>query len=437
MLRRDRTNSRSSDASSLSDSSTSSPKFKRSSKLKFIKNIKPETFKRPSSTFTKEQDVKGAVAGAREPDKCQLVGYRKRDSNTFAPIMELGTLSPAQPERTVSVLKDKDKDNISLASSSSLHNAASLPTLVGEGGLSLVSSGSMPELNRTNSFRRSKELKPKLSGGNLEHQLKQARIENLEQRLREAAAGEGKEKEDVAPTETISASQIEIIEKAQCNAHSNPAQSDDAQNDPNHHSDNEKAHDDDNDVPDSSEESKAESLPIPPPPPPPACVSGEKESPLVPNNDNNSSSQSSPDGIEIAINGIELEPELTNDEILTNFREHKDKEENTGGSNNYRELSVDDIPASSADSSSNTDVATGSTDQQQCTILELLKDEFRTSQQALQQKDKDSSGKLGMARLDTTVTTQPPRSEFSLLPGSSSPDRSHLLVSPVADETIK
>ena len=43
--------SHSSSNSSTSElSSDSSPKFKHSSKLNFIKNIKPETFKRPSVT---------------------------------------------------------------------------------------------------------------------------------------------------------------------------------------------------------------------------------------------------------------------------------------------------------------------------------------------------------------------------------------------------
>ena len=58
--------SRDSRSDSSDFSSDSSPKFKRSSKVKFIKNIKPETFKRPSVTGGgQSRRVTTNVAGAR------------------------------------------------------------------------------------------------------------------------------------------------------------------------------------------------------------------------------------------------------------------------------------------------------------------------------------------------------------------------------------
>lgn len=141
--RPERKGSHLSDASSQSDSS-SSPKFKRSSgKLSFIKNMKPESVKRPSAVLNPEV----AAQVATDPTACTLVGYRKTQcTSTFEPLLELGTLSPGP--------------HFSLGSGtqSALFGAVSMPTTLAKGHISMVNSGSMPELSSEASKSETKEV---------------------------------------------------------------------------------------------------------------------------------------------------------------------------------------------------------------------------------------------------------------------------------------
>jgi hypothetical protein len=309
------------------------------------------------------------VAGAREPEKCELVGYRKRDSETFAPIMELGTLSPTttKPNRTSSALvssKLAAADSISLTS---LHAAASLPTLVGEGGLSLASSGSMPELNRANSFRKSDKRR---TSSRLEQQLVQLRAESMERKLQAEA-----EPESSSSTVKVEDVVIQDVDAQSAAQDEGITTAGDTQSTQSLHS--------------QSLQSEA---------------GGEGEGA-----NSGTESTASPDGGEdIAINGIELHPELSNEEIVEKFNA-KDgaREEDIAG---FRELSVDNLAGEGA----------------HCTILEMLKDDFEEEQKAEEEK--------AIARLEPV--SQAPKSEFSLTPQSGSPDKSHLLVPPVTYETV-
>lgn len=347
----------------------SSPKFKRSSKLKFIKNIKPETFKRPSSTFANEQAVTGSVAGMHDPNQCQLVGYRKRDSNTFAPIMELGTLSPSVT-RTSSV-RESSGITVSAAAADrggALQSAASLPSLAGRGGLALVSSGSMPELTRTNSLLSQQ--------GERSRAATQPHIA-IEQLAVDKAANEEGDKGGGQEEEEEVETKVEV-----------------------------------------------------------GSTAGDDSSSL------------SPDGVEIAINGIELDPDVSNSEILMNLAEHAEATNSdlTNGASSGATVSETNtkqtMPLSAADKPDFREVSVDMDDgklSEKCTILEMFKDEYDSTQE-------NKAGKLGMARLNTAVTSsstsavtsQPTRNEFGLVPSSgSSPDRTHLLVSPVPDATIR
>ena len=172
-----------------------------------------------------------------------------------------------------------------------------------------------------------------------------------------------------------------------------------------------------------------------------------------------SKSSSPTSGIDIAINGIELDPETSNDEILQNLGvkvkisedkdsigDEKDRGNGSQGSSDGNE--VTDSGHSNGAASNNgatvqqaprdsfrelsVDVNTDSDRlSDHCTILELLKEEYKTNQ------EKKEGGKLGVARLGVQPITTQPRGEFSLVPQTGSPDRSHLLVSPVPDCTIK
>ena len=142
-----RKGSRHSDTSSQYSSDSSSPRLKKN-KLKFIKNIKPEAFKRPSS-FMMADGVEPRNAGgsvAVDPLDCSLVGYRKLESAPANPIVELGTLSPGG---THSILSQD------AATKNALYNAVSMPTLLAKGHVNMTTSGSMPDLTTESLLDRS------------------------------------------------------------------------------------------------------------------------------------------------------------------------------------------------------------------------------------------------------------------------------------------
>ena len=146
-----RKGSKHSDTSSQYSSDSSSPRM-RKNKLKFIKNIKPEAFKRPSSFMmaesgTASNQVRGSVA-VDEKD-CSLVGYRKIETSPTQPIVELGTLSPGGNHSLLS--------EDSAVTKNALYNAVSMPTLLAKGHFNMTTSGSMPDLtaNITSDLERS------------------------------------------------------------------------------------------------------------------------------------------------------------------------------------------------------------------------------------------------------------------------------------------
>ncbi|CAC5361760.1 Protein FAM135A,Protein FAM135B [Mytilus coruscus] len=127
-------------ARSNSNASISSNTSKQ--KKKFIKNIRPDTFKRPSSYSCSEAE---AIA-AKDPVKdCMLVGYRKLDQTTTVTATDtrsssrqsivLGTFSPA-PNRGEAVYDNEHPP---------LSNAASLPSLFIRSSWSRTSITSLPE----------------------------------------------------------------------------------------------------------------------------------------------------------------------------------------------------------------------------------------------------------------------------------------------------
>ena len=133
-----RKGSRHSDTSSQYSSDSSSPKLKKN-KRKFIKNIKPEAFKRPSSFMMTDgaepRNAGGSVAV--DPLECSLVGYRKLENIPSTPVVELGTLSPGGSHSILSQ---------DAATKNALYNAVSMPTLLAKGHFNMTSSGSMPDL---------------------------------------------------------------------------------------------------------------------------------------------------------------------------------------------------------------------------------------------------------------------------------------------------
>ena len=133
-----RKGSRHSDTSSQYSSDSSSPRLKKN-KLKFIKNIKPEAFKRPSAFMmadgSEPRNAGGSVAV--DPLDCSLVGYRKLDDTPSIPVVELGTLSPGGTHNIL--LQDA-------ATKNALYNAVSMPTLLAKGHFNMTGSGSMPDL---------------------------------------------------------------------------------------------------------------------------------------------------------------------------------------------------------------------------------------------------------------------------------------------------
>ncbi len=133
-----RKGSKHSDTSSQHSSDSTSPHM-RKHKLKFIKNIKPEAFKRPSSFMMSDGSVPKNAGGSVAVDAldCSLVGYRKLDDIPSAPTVELGTLSPGGSHSIL--LPDA-------ATKNALYNAVSMPTLLAKGHFNMTSSGSMPDL---------------------------------------------------------------------------------------------------------------------------------------------------------------------------------------------------------------------------------------------------------------------------------------------------
>ncbi|XP_064624581.1 protein FAM135A-like isoform X2 [Lineus longissimus] len=122
----DRTESMSSNQSS--SYSETSEKSKSKAK-KFIKNIKPETLKRPSHSFQNE------VAGAKVKHDATLVGYKKLslDGPNVEPVVALGTLSP-------------NGANLEEQKQKLMMNAASMPSLFNSPH-SKLKTGSMPDLS--------------------------------------------------------------------------------------------------------------------------------------------------------------------------------------------------------------------------------------------------------------------------------------------------
>jgi hypothetical protein len=122
-----RTESMSSNQSS--SYSETSEKTKSKAKLKFIKNIKPETLKRPSHNFQNE------VAGSHTKHDATLVGYKKisLDNPNLEPVVALGTLSP-------------NGANLEEQKQRLMMNAMSMPTLF-SGPHSKLNTGSMPDLS--------------------------------------------------------------------------------------------------------------------------------------------------------------------------------------------------------------------------------------------------------------------------------------------------
>ncbi|KAK3090321.1 hypothetical protein FSP39_010936 [Pinctada imbricata] len=118
--------------SRVDKSNESSTKFKQ--KRKFIKNIRPDAFRRPSSYSMSEAD---AIKSKDPKPDCTLIGYRKKDMTsesekdcTSASSVVLGTFSP------LPVLGDDGKP---------LCTSASLPSLFVRSSWSRTSINSLPE----------------------------------------------------------------------------------------------------------------------------------------------------------------------------------------------------------------------------------------------------------------------------------------------------
>lgn len=109
-------------------SSDLSPKLRRKSKKNFIKTIKPDAFKRPSSSY----NCNDAIPVPMKKD-VKLVGYRKI-SNRDTIHVELGTLSPAQVSQRAEVTPQ------------GLSGSVSMPTLLVRSCWSRTSVSSMPDL---------------------------------------------------------------------------------------------------------------------------------------------------------------------------------------------------------------------------------------------------------------------------------------------------
>lgn len=137
-------NARSSRSGSTSPSfsqTSSSPGQRAKSKRNFIKNIKPDTFKRPSSYSCTDAEI----ASAKNNKGVELVGYRKMVSTPDAHsrdkrnsrFVELGTLSPLQS--STNLKSDTQVPDSVLASS------VSMPALFNRSGWGRNSDGTLPE----------------------------------------------------------------------------------------------------------------------------------------------------------------------------------------------------------------------------------------------------------------------------------------------------
>lgn len=135
-------NVRSSRSGSVSPSfsQTSSPGQRAKSKRNFIKNIKPDSFKRPSSYSCTDAEI----ASAKNNKVVELVGYRKMVATPGAQskavgnssFVELGTLSPLQS--SINLKSDSQVPDSVLASS------VSMPALFDRSGWSRNSDGTLP-----------------------------------------------------------------------------------------------------------------------------------------------------------------------------------------------------------------------------------------------------------------------------------------------------
>ena len=122
-------------------SQTSSPGQRTKSKRNFIKNIKPDTFKRPSSYSCTEAEI----ASAKNNKIVELVGYRKKVATPGASsrvgnskFVELGTLSPLQSSTKLNLKLDSQVPDSLLASS------VSMPTLFERSGWNRNSDSTLP-----------------------------------------------------------------------------------------------------------------------------------------------------------------------------------------------------------------------------------------------------------------------------------------------------
>ncbi|XP_012939760.1 protein FAM135A isoform X1 [Aplysia californica] len=115
---------RSSSNSSSSVASGSPHMRKRSSKKKFIKNIRPEGFKRPSSYYCSEAEAAGAKADgqAKPPIGVTLIGYRKIPIPDTVPsgAVQLGTFSPDSPDTSPGAVHAQLDKTTSMSSLSSI-----------------------------------------------------------------------------------------------------------------------------------------------------------------------------------------------------------------------------------------------------------------------------------------------------------------------------
>ncbi|XP_046554635.1 protein FAM135A-like [Haliotis rubra] len=137
--------------SQTSDQGTSPNKAWVKSRKKFIKNIKPEAFRRPSSyscsdaELSVHSDAKGAVATPnKDAQGVTLVGYRKKEPFELDSVgVQLGTLSPAT---------GLSQPNLASPSTYSF-NSVSMPSLFVRSCWSRTSVNSLPDLTDLSKHR--------------------------------------------------------------------------------------------------------------------------------------------------------------------------------------------------------------------------------------------------------------------------------------------
>ncbi|XP_069128609.1 protein FAM135A-like [Argopecten irradians] len=118
--------------------SQESPQLKFKHKKKFIKNIRPDAFRRPSTYSCSEAEAKGKTAVGKD---CQLVGYRKKvpeyetsSSSSYDPKSVIGTFSP-----------NSSMDSSGEPGNMLLTNSLSMPSLMAKSSWSRASINSLPE----------------------------------------------------------------------------------------------------------------------------------------------------------------------------------------------------------------------------------------------------------------------------------------------------